>query len=155
MTDMKKLLLSFIILCLGGVAASAQTVVTIADLLNATGKVSISQPEALNARLIAHAVEEAETPGDAATSVGGFRILVFSGNNANTAKNAAESRAEAIGERFPEWTAYVTYDAPYWRLRVGDFTMQEEAAIALAELKKAFPAFAREMRVVRDRINVK
>ncbi|MDE7238043.1 MAG: SPOR domain-containing protein [Paramuribaculum sp.] len=48
---------------------------------------------------------------------------------------------------------YVTYNSPYWRLRVGDFRTQAEAAAAAEELRQAFPRSAKEIRVVRDNIN--
>lgn len=129
---------------------------TIADRINASGKASISQPELLNARLVARvaAEEPAEKPATA-TTTGGYRIQVYSGNNARIAKNEAENRAAMIRGQFPDIAAYVIYDAPYWRLRAGDFSTYEEAAAALGDLKRAFPSFAREMRLVRDRIHVK
>ena len=49
---------------------------------------------------------------------------------------------------------YIIYNSPFFRLRVGDFRSYEEANRALQDLKNAFPQFAREMRVVRDKINV-
>lgn len=84
----------------------------------------------------------------------GYRIQVFSDNNARTARNEARSKQRNIGARFPQHRTYVTYNAPYWRLRIGDFRTQEEAAEAAETLKKAFPAYAREIRVVRDRVNL-
>lgn len=136
--------------CLG---ASAQT---IADKINASGRAKVTQPALLNARLEAKVVEEAPAENsEAAVVTGGYRIQVFSGNNARTAKNDAENRATLIRENFPEVATYVIYDAPYWRLRAGDYATYEEAAVVLSELKRAFPTFAREMRLVRDRINAR
>ncbi len=84
----------------------------------------------------------------------GYRIQVFSDNNARTAEREAHSKAAAISESFPQWGTYITYDSPYWRLRVGDFQTYEDATDAVMELKNAFPAYRRELRVVRDRIRI-
>lgn len=84
----------------------------------------------------------------------GYRIQVFSDNNARTAKNAVRSKQRMVSSRFPAYRAYVSFNSPYWRLKVGDFRTQQEANKAAEELKRAFPASAKEIRVVRDRINV-
>ena len=39
-------------------------------------------------------------------------------------------------------------------LKVGDFRTQQEANDAADELRKAFPAYSKEIRVVRDRISL-
>jgi hypothetical protein len=87
-------------------------------------------------------------------SGGGYRIQVFSDSNPRTARNEARAKAGNIAARFPEYRTYVTYDAPYWRLRIGDFRSYEAAHEALSAIKEAFPAYRRELRVVRDRINI-
>lgn len=145
--------LASILLALMSICASAQT---IADRINASGNAVVVLPAELNARLMAKvAAEPAPEQKDAATPTGGYRIQVFSGNNARTAKHEAESRAAQIREQFADINTYVIFDAPYWRLRAGDFTTYEEAAAALGDLKRAFPTYAREMRLVRDRINAR
>lgn len=127
---------------------------TIADRLNESDDVKITQPSKLNLRLI-KAKEEPKPESDAqATTVSGYRIQAFSGNNARTAKRDADNRAMAISEKFPEYATYVTFDAPYWRLKIGDFSEYEDAAVILSELKREFPSFARELRLVRDKIKV-
>lgn len=96
--------------------------------------------------------EQHETVATAKT--GGYRVQVFLDNNARTAKNEARARARNISEQFPNLPTYVVYSSPYWRLRVGNFRSHEEADAAASELSAAFPAYAREIRVVRDRIVV-
>lgn len=88
------------------------------------------------------------------TKTAGYRVLVFSDGNARTAKNEARSKAQNISSRLPKYRTYVTYTSPYWRLKVGDFLTRQEAENAADEIKKVFPAYAREVRVVTDRVNV-
>ena len=84
----------------------------------------------------------------------GYRIQAFSDNSGNNAKAAAQQRARAIAMKFPQYRSYISYNAPSWRLRIGDFQKQEDAQRALQRIRAAFPAYGREMIIVRDRINV-
>ncbi len=146
-----------------------------ADTLNIVGHITadgintITQPEALSRLLMrsstasvvteqpAEEQSEAEKAATDATGsknrVAGYRVQVFSDNNSSTAKNEARAKARNISERFPEWRTYVIYNSPYWRLKVGDFRAQREATDAAEEIRRAFPSYGKEVRVVRDRIN--
>ena len=84
----------------------------------------------------------------------GFRIQAYTDNNAKTAKAAAQRRARDIAMKFPQYRSYISYKAPAWRLRIGDFKTQREAQAALHRIKSVYPKFAREMVIVRDRINI-
>lgn len=84
----------------------------------------------------------------------GFRIQAYSDNNHKTAKAAAQQRARDIAMKFPQYRSYISYKAPSWRLRIGDFKTQREAQAALQRIKSVYPKFAREMVIVRDRINI-
>ncbi|MDY3067351.1 SPOR domain-containing protein [Porphyromonas sp.] len=98
-------------------------------------------------------------PLDNARVVGGYAILrgykiqVYSGN-LSSSRGIASSRERQINALYPELMPTVEYDAPFWRLRVGNFIEREEAQQALEELRKAFPAFSREMYIVRSQIKV-
>jgi len=84
----------------------------------------------------------------------GYRIQAYTDNNFKTAKAAAQQRARDIAMKFPQYRSYITYKAPSWRLRIGDFKSQREAQAALSRIKSVFPKFARQMVIVRDHINV-
>ena len=84
----------------------------------------------------------------------GYRIQAYTDNNPRTAKAAAQRRARDIAMKFPQYRSYISYKAPAWRLRIGDFKTQREAQAALQRIKSVYPKFAREMVIVRDRINV-
>lgn len=83
--------------------------------------------------------------------VPGYRIQVFSDNSQKKAKEMAQERAKTIETTYPELTAYVTFNSPFWRVRVGNFSSYEEAAIKLRELKKMYPQY-HDMRIVKDNI---
>ncbi len=97
-------------------------------------------------------ISSATTRSTRASSATGYRIQAYTANNAQTARSNATSRARAIAMKFPQYRTYITYKAPSWRLRIGDFTTQQAAQTALNSMKKAFPGYA--LTIVRDRINV-
>ena len=84
----------------------------------------------------------------------GYRIQAYTDNNPRTAKAAAQRRARDIAMKFPQYRSYISYKAPAWRLRIGDFKTQREAQAALQRIKSVYPKYAREMVIVHDRINV-
>lgn len=156
--------LLLITLAIGSTSVAAQeradTVVTIISSITRGGRNTLSQPDALT-RLLrradqaqsASADDEARPATTGRQRVGGYRVQMFLDNNASTAKANARRKASEVSSRFPEMRTYVTYNAPYWRLRVGDFRSQSEANEAAAKLRAAFPGSAKEIRVVRDNIN--
>lgn len=132
---------------------SANTPQHIADQIQSDSIISVQMPQGLYNRL---KPVEPQVKSDEAPSYGrmaGYRVQVFSGNNRN-AKSEGQTRENQIHLFFPEHNTYLTYGAPYWRLRIGDFRTSEEAADFAAELKKTFPAFKREITVVRDRVTI-
>ena len=59
-----------------------------------------------------------------------------------------------IKKLFPDVTTYVTYNAPFWRLRVGDFRSHEEAYHMQRLLMDAFPAYKKEMYIVKEEVKI-
>lgn len=88
-----------------------------------------------------------------ATTRVGYRVLVFDDNDVRTAKQTAQARRNMIISRFPELNAYIQFNSPYWRVKVGDFKTRSEAEAAMQAIRAAFPGYSSQLRVVRDRIN--
>lgn len=146
----------------GVMAVSPDSIISVS--LNNSGVIKVIQPAELENHLYIKAAdptigdENADDDGvmsqNALTrKVGGYRVQVFSDNNPRTAKNEARAKAREISQAFQHLRTYVVFTAPYWRLRVGDFKSAEEAESVASQIKKHFPAYSREIRVVRDRIN--
>ncbi len=92
--------------------------------------------------------------GDKAlVSLNGWRIQLFSGNNQATAKEEAFRKEALVKAKLPDLNTYVIYNAPFWRVRVGDFFTYEEAYEVLLDLRRSF-VFGREMSIVREKIQV-
>lgn len=85
----------------------------------------------------------------------GYRIQVFSdGRNQHTLEARAKARGSAIIAKFPKYRGqvYTNSSSPNWYTRIGNFKTAGEAAAALEELKRAFPQYSSEMRVVKTKI---
>lgn len=66
--------------------------------------------------------------------VSGFRIQI---KNTATLKDANALRAR-FSRDFPELKSYLTYNAPYYKIRIGDYLTKMEAQKDLTEIKKKY-----------------
>ena len=150
---MKKL--SVLLLALVSLPLMAQD--NIVDRLEQTvpgqGVITIHQDERLDA-LLGMVYDPAMSKGKKIQTVG-YRIQVFSDNNQRTAKAQAQARERNISVQFPELRVYRLYKSPSWRVRVGDFKTRNEAEQVMQEIKEAFPAYASEVTIVVDKINLR
>ncbi|MDY3068505.1 MAG: SPOR domain-containing protein [Parabacteroides sp.] len=94
------------------------------------------------------------TENETFLKIQGFRTQVFSGNNQRKSKDEAFKKEKEIKELFPDMPTYVTYNAPFWKLRVGDFRSHEEAYRTLRLLMDAFPSYAKEMYIVKEEVKI-
>lgn len=75
------------------------------------------------------------TPPDIKPQIDGFRVQVYFDSDKNVI-NDARSRVIA---RFPKTDTYVTYNAPNFFLKAGDFRTRLEAEKYIAEIEIDFP----------------
>jgi len=68
----------------------------------------------------------------------GYRIQLYSGSGAK-AKVEAQQTKQKFSAAFPLEKVYVVYNAPFWRVRIGDFRFRSEALPLLERVKKQFP----------------
>ena len=88
-----------------------------------------------------------ETTRDTRRNMQGFRILVINSNDRNKVF-AAKAR---IYQLYPELKPYLTYQPPFYKLKVGNFKTKEEAEDYRKELVRQFPT---GLYVIRDIIEV-
>jgi hypothetical protein len=74
----------------------------------------------------------------------GFRVQLSSTANRN---EALDLKTQFL-RRHPDVRAYVTYQQPYFKLRVGDFEQRADASRFMQEIYDSFPGF-----IVSDIIN--
>jgi len=84
---------------------------------------------------------------DARRFVQGYRILVMSTND----RNKALSAKTKIYEQFPDLKSYLSYQAPFFKLKVGNFKEHKDAEDFLPEVQRLFPS---GLYIVRDVIEV-
>ncbi len=115
----------------------------------------IIQPEPLTERLKQGAVirsswnhERNERKADPSIR---YRIQVYSDNNRQTAKANAEKRKLQVERAIPGLQGYVSYDSPYWRVRMGNYQTEAEAHAAMKQIKSRFPSFESDIRIVKVR----
>lgn len=78
----------------------------------------------------------------------GYRILVISSNDR---KQVLEAKTKMYRE-FPELKAYMMYQSPFFRLKVGNFKEREEAEEYLLNIQRLYPA---GVYIVTDTIEVR
>lgn len=120
------------------------------------GTVVVRQPDVLRNMLgkRLHGEDVEKTDSTAFLKIQGYRTQVFSGNNQRKSKDEAFRKEKEIKELFPDVPTYVTYNAPFWRLRVGDFRSHEEAYHMQRLLMDAFPAYKKEMYIIREDVKI-
>lgn len=129
--------------------------VTIVSAINASGSIVVSQPAEVNALLIKvpGADDLSEESHKSNVSKVGYRVQVFDDNNPRTARRNAEAYHAQMQKQFPEFRSYLSFNSPYWRVRVGDFHNRAEAEAVMAEIRRAVPALSAYLRIIRDKIN--
>jgi SPOR domain len=76
-----------------------------------------------------------ETSRDARRIGKGYRLLVI-----NTSKrDEAVAAKSTVYENFPELKAYLNYQSPYFKLKVGNFKERKEAEAYQDKLRRFFP----------------
>ena len=77
----------------------------------------------------------------------GFRIEIFSGSDRQKAY-AAQAKFKSL---YPRTGAYLSYERPNYKVRIGDFRTKLEAEKLVNELKPYFP----ELFIFSERINIR
>ena len=136
---MKKMLMAAVF-CWFAVSVVAQT--------DSTSSIVIHKDPRLDVLIKKQAQINEVTTRDARRNIAGYRLQVINTSD----RNAAISAKTKIYQLYPELKAYLLYQAPYFRLRVGNFRDKQEAEEYRKSLSKEFP---NSVFLVRDTIEVK
>ncbi|MFO7722502.1 MAG: SPOR domain-containing protein [Bacteroidales bacterium] len=96
------------------------------------GEVNIIQDERVNTLVEKHIQNNQNFSGST-----GYRIQIFFDSGSN-AKNRANNERRRFLALYPQSKAYVTFDAPNFKVRVGDFRSRLEAERFLKDIQKHF-----------------
>ena len=89
-----------------------------------------------------------ETTREARSHIPGYRIQIINSND----RNKIFAAKTKIYQQYPELKPYLIYQAPNYKLKVGNFKTSEEAEPYLKQLTKLFPS---GVYVIHDIIDVK
>ena len=95
-------------------------------------------------------VKKESTEKNVAITAVGYRVQVYSNNNARKAKSEAFELESKLLELFPDIKCYVTYNAPFWKVRLGDFSNFADAVLFSKQVKQTLPKLANEVIVTKD-----
>lgn len=137
-TLMKKIFLLTAVLCLTAFMAQAQNYYS---TNRSKGHVEIKGDVAVT-QLVQKHVELNER----VRTIPGYRIQVAS-LSGTSSKNRAFDMKERIRNNYPGVEAYVVFDEPNFKVKVGDFRTRLEAYVFLQRIKNEFPGT-----IIRDNI---
>ena len=80
--------------------------------------------------------------------IDGYRIQIAAVTGTNS-KSTAESERYLFSSRYPSIPAYITYNEPYFRIRVGNYATRLEAYFVLQEIRTSYP----NAYIIPDKIN--
>jgi hypothetical protein len=82
-------------------------------------------------------------------TIDGYRIQIFNASGTNSKKQANDVKADLM-QKYPEIESYVIYQAPNFKVRLGDFRNRMEAQKVLNDIKKEYSSAY----IVKDEINL-
>ena len=84
----------------------------------------------------------------------GFRVQIYSSNNPQRGKSEALRIEQRVKESLTV-PVYVIYASPSWKVRLGDFLNEQQAAELRDALKEMFPDLADYTYIVRDQVKIR
>lgn len=82
----------------------------------------------------------------------GYRVQVLF-TSAKNGRALAQQRAKKIALKYPQYRSYMSYVAPRWRLRFGDFKTYNDASYLGKLIKRSFPEMRADVVIVTDKVN--
>ena len=147
---MKKIVLMIVALgCATAVATASEP--TLFEALAAPDSATQANVVVHQDSIMRAALEAQQVRGNE-TTMRGFRVQLFSSNNARTAREAAFKVEKTIREKLPHMAVYVTYTSPFWRVRVGNCATHEDAQRLRQYLIEQLPQLSTETYIVPDQI---
>ncbi len=151
----------YFLLCLllffkGNLIAQSSILDALTRKTSGQGTVTIHQSWAINELIGKPSVSDKteEENGVKYLISSGYRIQIFSGNNQRSSKDEAFGKQQQISSQHPELPTYVSYTAPFWRLKAGDFLSYEEAYDMMHKLIASFPSFKKEIFIIKEDVRI-
>ena len=106
---------------------------TLAETKQGWGKVTIQQEARIETIVSKHIEVNQKAKG-----FPGYRVQVYFGSGSD-AKNTAHKIRNSLNTAFTDYDSYLVYEAPYFKVRVGDFRNRNEAYKAFKLIQASYP----------------
>lgn len=97
------------------------------------GKITIIQEPKVEAIIAKHIEINQKAKG-----FPGYRVQVYFGSGSD-AKSLANKVRNNLNNEFPDYDSYLIYEAPYFKVRIGDFRNRNEAYKAFKIIQPNYP----------------
>jgi hypothetical protein len=143
----KILFIAFVLIAQRGFAQADSARMGVVKQADSGGVVVVKDPRVDQLVRKQIAINE-ETTRESRRNVPGFRIQVI---NSPDRSKVFVAKGK-IYQEFPDMKPYLMYQAPNYKLKVGNFKTQEEAEDAVKQLSRLFPS---GLYIIRDIIEIK
>ena len=109
------------------------------------GTITINQDERISELVDRHIEINKASEG----KISGWRVQIYTSSGTNS-RNEAQNARKLFLSKYPEVGAYLIYQPPFFKIRVGDFRTKEEAYSFYKQLLVDFPVSY----LVNDQINL-
>ncbi len=127
----------------GTVAARPYSCNDTLSRFNHQERLNVNQDERLDELVLRHIKINSKREG-----IQGYRIRIFSESGQSARPNATEIRA-GFYDKYPDIETYLIYDAPNFKVYVGDFRTRSEALKMQRKISRDYPYSF----IISDRIN--
>lgn len=88
------------------------------------------------------------------TTIQGYRVQVYSSTDVQTGQIQAYAVERQVRESGMGVATYVQFNAPFWKVRLGDFRTMQEAETLRKEVLRLFPEWEGMVNVIRDEVTI-
>lgn len=99
----------------------------------AHGKITFIQDNRINELMLRHVRSSEQTTG-----IDGWRIQIYN-SSGRVARDEANDERTRFLNKYPDLKAYIIYQPPYFKIRVGDYRSKQEAYKMYKQIVKQFP----------------
>ena len=147
----KNILAFCLMFCAVSAFSQSDTTQSITDVLAETkdgyGTITINQDPRIQELVNTHVAINKSNSG----KVQGWRVQIYNSSGTNS-RNEAQNVRKLFLSKYPDMGAYLIYQPPFFKIRVGDFRTYEEANEVFGQLKET--GRFREAVIVKSKVNV-
>ncbi len=96
-------------------------------------KLQVNQDPRLDKMLKWHIEQNTKKNG-----IDGYRVEIFFSSEVNALEQSKSKKVEFLS-KYPEYEVHIKYDAPNFRVRIGDFRTKNEALKLHKEIERSYP----------------